>query len=200
MSAGLQAETMTMDEDALRADCYRVLGRLFVAAPDAELLTRLAGAGSGGGDGLGAAWNELCAQAAKVGADDTALAALNDHYTELFCGIGAPQVVLYGSWYLTGSLMDAPLAQLRDDLAQLGFARDPEVHEPEDHFAALMEVLAMLVNEGREDQVEFFQRHVAPWYAGLCERLAQQEVSEFYRDAGRFARGFLDVERELMAA
>jgi TorA maturation chaperone TorD len=200
MSAGLQAEAMAMDEDTLRADCYRVLGRLFGAAPDAALLVSLAGAGSGGGDALGADWNALCALTTKVGAGDTAVAALNNEYTELFCGLGAPQVVLYGSWYLTGSLMDTPLAQLRDDLAQLGFARDPEVHEPEDHFAALMEVLAMLVAEGRVEQAAFFRRHVAPWYAGLCERLAQQEVSEFYRAAGRFARGFLDVERELMAA
>jgi TorA maturation chaperone TorD len=96
--------------------------------------------------------------------------------------------------------MDAPLARLRDDLIALGIARDPGVHEPEDHIAALMEVMAMLVAQARAAQKDFFNRHVAPWYASLCDRLEQQQESEFYRAVGRFARDVLDVERELMAA
>lgn len=185
-------------DDALRADCYRVLARLFAAPPDAALLGSLAAAASGSDDALGEAWNELCALAMRVGADETAIARLTAEYSELFFGIGEPKVMLYGSWYQTGSLMDAPLARLRDDLARLGFERDPDVREPEDHFAALLEVMALLVAAGRAAQSEFFQRHLASWQMRLCQRL-EAEQSEFYRAAARFARGFLDGESEFLA-
>lgn len=192
------AATEVAADDPLRADCYRVLARLFAAPPDAALLDGLALAASGSDASLGAAWNELCALAARVGADDTATARLAEEYAELFFGVGEPKVMLYGSWYQSGSLMDTPLARLRDDLARLGFEREPEVREPEDHFAALLEVMALLVAAGRAAQIEFFQRHLASWHARLCTRL-EAEQSEFYRAAARFARGFLDGETELLA-
>ena len=184
------------EEDVVRGDCYRVLARLFAAAPNEAFIAVLRDAASGSEQGLGEAWNALC----KVGADGTA-ATLADEYTALFVSIGEPKVVLYGSWYLTGSMMDFPLAQLRSDLARLGFARVAEVRETEDHIAALCEVMALL-NAGDESkraaQREFFKRHLAPWYAKFCDRLAA-EGSEFYRAAAGFARGFLDGEAELWA-
>ena len=192
------ATTDAAADDQLRADCYRVLARLFAAPPDAALLDSLAAAASGSGDALGEAWNELCALAARVGAGETAIASLTQEYTELFFGVGEPRVMLYGSWYQTGSLMDTPLARLRDDLARLGFERDPAVREPEDHFAALLEVMALLAAARRAAQIEFFQRHLASWQTRLCARL-EAETSEFYRAAARFARGFLDGENQLLA-
>ena len=64
-------------------------------------------------------------------------------------------------------LMEKPLAELRTDLAKLGFARAEDVSEPEDHVAALCEVMSVLV--GGEDAVDldaqqgFFETHLAPW-------------------------------------
>jgi len=194
----MNAALLIATDDEMRADCYRVLARLFAAPPDAPLVTTLADAARGTDDELGSAWNELCTLAAKVGADDTALGQLADDYSELFFSVGEPRVMLYGSWYQSGSLMDVPLARLRDDLAKLGFERDPQVREPEDHFAALLEVMAMLVTDGRAEQADFFRRHLAPWYAHPCQRL-EADSSEFYRAAARFARGVLDVESELLA-
>lgn len=199
MSAVLdKAVTDITTDDRLRADCYRVLARLFAGPPDAALLESLAAAASGSDEALGAAWNELCALAARVGAGETAVARLSDEYTGLFFGVGEPKVMLYGSWYQSGSLMDTPLAHLRDDLARLGFEREPQVREPEDHFAALLEVMALLVAAGRPAQADFFRRHLASWQARLCMRV-EAEPSEFYRAAARFARGFLDGENELLA-
>jgi TorA maturation chaperone TorD len=194
----MNAAPMAVSNDQVRADCYRVLARLFAAPADAALVTALANAAGGTDDELGRAWNGLCALAAKVGADDTALDRLADEYSGLFFSVGEPRVMLYGSWYQSGSLMDAPLAGLRDDLARLGFERDPQVREPEDHFAALLEVMAMLVADGHTEQAEFFRRHLAPWYAHLCQRL-EADSSEFYRAAARLVRGLLDGEREVLA-
>lgn len=204
MSAALPMSHMSnqdTQEDQLRADCYRVMARLFAAAPDAALLDTLAKASTPATDTVGKAWNALCTLAARVGAGKTAsgyLEALEREYSELFFGVGEPRVMLYGSWYQAGSLMDAPLARLRDDLAQLGFARDPDVREPEDHFAAVLEVMTMLVADRRPEQGEFFQRHLATWYAAVCQRLMAED-SEFYRAAAGFTRAVLDNEKELLA-
>jgi TorA maturation chaperone TorD len=214
--------TVLDPEDQVRADCYRVLARLFAAPPDKALLATLQQSDSGSDDSLGRLWNALC----KVGAGeptnqqggrskddllavangDTATSAalvskLAENYTALFASIGEPPVMLYGSWYQTGSMMDFPLARLRTDLAKLGFAREPNVMEPEDHFAALMEVMAMLVAEDHPGQAEFFTHHIGSWYLKFCARLAAENevASEFYRAAANFACGFLDGEAELMA-
>ena len=191
-------------EDQVRADCYRVLARVFAAPPDAALLESLQQSASGSEDALGQLWNTLCQ---KVGGGDTAtqlaneVAHIAEQYAELFTGIGEVRVLPYGSWYQTGSLMDFPLARLRTDLAKLGFTREADVKEPEDHIAALMEVMALLVADDNPEQSEFFTRHIAPWYLKFCARLAGEDVvaSEFYRAAANFACGFLDGEAELMA-
>ena len=75
---------------------------------------------------------------------------MDAEYQDLFIGVGRGEVVPYGSWYMTGFLMDKPLALLRADLAALGFERQENVKEPEDHAAALCETMAMLINEGQD--------------------------------------------------
>lgn len=136
---------------------------------------------------------------AKVSAGGTAARdALAQAYTEIFCALGEPRVMLYGSWYISGALMDVPLARLRADLAQLGFERQPGITEPEDHVAALCEVMAELIAGGSHAQAGFFQRHLAPWYGRLCMALAAEE-NGFYRSAAAFTRNYLDGEHELLA-
>ncbi|HEY6896581.1 MAG TPA: molecular chaperone TorD family protein [Rhodocyclaceae bacterium] len=195
MNAALAAtEFYPLDAgDQVRADVYRVLARLFRAAPDGALLDALAESASGADDELGKHWNALCAAAARHTASE-----LEDEYASLFLGIGEPKVMLYGSWHQAGSLMDMPLARLRDDLAELGFARQEEVREPEDHIAALLEVMAMLVGDNRPQQTEFFRRHLASWHGALCQRL-EAEANDFYRAVAGFTRCYLDGEAEQSA-
>ncbi|MFA0373095.1 molecular chaperone, partial [Vibrio sp. 10N.222.54.F6] len=73
--------------------------------------------------------------------------ALEDEYQDLFIGIGRGEIVPFGSWHRTGSMMEKPLAEIRHDLELLGIERDEQVKEPEDHIAALCEVMAMLTDE-----------------------------------------------------
>ena len=61
---------------------------------------------------------------------------INDEYHELFIGLGRGVVVPYGSWHLTGFLMEKPLGQLRSDLRDLGFEKSEGVSESEDHIAS----------------------------------------------------------------
>jgi len=189
-------------EDAARAEHYALLARLFFAAPDAPLLAALVAAGDVfdvGNLPFGVAWAELADAARRTDAQ-----AVRDEYEALFHGIGRPEVMLYGSFYLAGFLMEEPLADLRDDLAELGLARRGGVTETEDHVAALAEVMRHLVVTGPDAaglarQRAFFVRHLQPWYARLADALAASPQASFYARVGALARAFFDVESEAFA-
>lgn len=190
-------------EDAARADLYALLAHLFHAAPDADLLAVLANADDVSAQAphsaVGEAWRKL--QSAAVAADPEALA---QEFQDLFVGVGSGEVMAYGSWHLTGFLMEEPLARLRDDLAQLGLSRLQSSAEPEDHIAALAEVMRLLVrgDDGVPAaafavQKGFFARHLRPWYARFAEQLAKAPSANFYRAVGDLAKTFLDTEAAL---
>ena len=200
MNAAQLQETRTIPpapEESARADLYALLASLFHAAPDRELLeaimrTPLPDAGAEGD--LKQAWRAL--QDACAAAD---LEAVRQEFDTLFVGVGNPPVKPYASFYLAGYMNEKPLAELRDELARLGFGRRPAVGETEDHLSALAEVMRMMIfgAEGPADlgtQRRFFERFIKPWYARLAEDLARVEGAGFYAVVGRFAKAFLDVE------
>ncbi len=151
-------------EERLRASTYSLLGAL-LAAPPAEsliaLLTQITPAEVRDDDDLATAWEVL-----RLAGERATVESLDDEYHTLFVGIGRGELVPYGSWYMTGFLMDQPLAVLRRDLAELGFERQEDIKEPEDHVAALLETMALLINESDASVVvqrRFFQSHMGPW-------------------------------------
>lgn len=184
-----------------RSRAWLMLAALFRQPPDAVLLARVAeDARVVGGDGtLAHAWSELAAAASAARVD-----ALDDEFHDLFIGLGRGEVVPYGSWYRTGFLMDRPLVALRRDLALLGFERDPEVREPEDHAGALAEVMGMLSDpaEGQDESTQrlFFSEHVDSWMPRLFADLQTANSADFYRAVGRLGVAFLDFERAWLQA
>ncbi len=191
-------------EDLARANCYAILARLFAAPPDAGFLAALAesvdaDAGAVAEAALPAAWRELGVAAAQSTADGA-----REEFGALFVAIGRPQVVLYASWYLTGFMMEKPLAALRDDLAALGLARLDGVREPEDHFAALMEAMRHLTGDASRSEDErialqqrFFLAHIDPWSEKLCDALDAAAEAGLYRAAANFTRVFFALEKYL---
>lgn len=184
------------EQQALRADLYRLLARLLRAAPDAELIDFLAELDHDAISLPGAAEQQLPRALASL-----SLAArvsdsrrLEDDFFQSLVGVVQGEVVPYASWYLTGSLMEMPLVALRQDLKRLGFERQSDVHEPEDHLGALCEVMAMLIDEVPGEQVNFFRRHVASWGERCCADLAGRE-SPFYAAVGYLGQAFLRAER-----
>jgi TorA maturation chaperone TorD len=91
---------------------------------------------------------------------------------------------------------ERPLAELRDDLARLGFTRAGQAAEPEDHIAALCDVMRLLILGGADlaTQQDFFARHLAPWYRKFAGALGSTEGADFYKTVGSFAEAFFDVE------
>lgn len=194
-------ETMALcEEDLARASLYGLLARLLYAAPDAELLQAIARADEIAvpESALAQSWHGLQAASAVMDAE-----AAKDEYGRLFIGLGQGEVMPYLSWYLTGFLMEEPLAELRDDLDALGLMRSADIGEPEDHLAALCEAMRWQVAGDDEiaavalsKQKEFFGRHIRPWYARFAAELEAAPSANYYRAVARLLKDFLDIEAQ----
>jgi TorA maturation chaperone TorD len=182
--------------DRLRANLYGLLAALLAGPPADATLRLLAGiqAEADLEGPLAACWQELRAEAAC-----RTPGQLDEEFHLLFIGLGRGEVVPYGSWYLTGHLMDKPLALLRGDLANLGIERRPESRETEDHAAALCETMALIIGlgtpESRKDQQYFYCRHIAPWMSRFFVDLQTAPSARFYGAVGRLGEAFLFTER-----
>jgi TorA maturation chaperone TorD len=184
------------EEDLARAGLYGLLARLLYAAPDAALLQAITQAELAAGSSLARAWQGLQAASAVMEAQAAA-----QEYEQVFIGMGQGEVMPYLSWHLTGFLMEEPLAKLRDDLAALRLARLAGVGEPEDHMAAICEVMRLLVMGDSEraaapveQQRVFFGHYLRPWYAKFAAQLDAAPSANYYRVVARLMRAFMDVE------
>jgi TorA maturation chaperone TorD len=185
-------------EERLRADTYRILGRLLAAPPDADTLDLLAGAPTSNEDSLLAvAWRMLAMSADRATPGEAA-----DEYQALFIGLGRGELVPFASWYLTGFLMEQPLARLRIDMQKLGFERQDDVAEPEDHAAALCEIMALLAEDGGpgslESQAAFFETHIGPWMARFFRDLQEATSASFYRAVGQLGEQFINTDQRYL--
>ncbi len=184
-------------EDAARAGVYALLAALLRDVPDEQLLAAVRGLDSSGGrDAFTQAWERLRLVAASVDPS-----AVDEEYHQLFIGLGRGELVPYGSWYQTGYLMERPLSQLRDDLAALGFERSSDVREPEDHVAALCEVMSALAEDPSvdiADQRAFYEAHLGTWVGRFWRDLEQAEAGIFYRSVGRLGVVFHELEQRFL--
>ena len=181
---------MTAPEEQARANFYGVLARLFYAPPDAELLKAISLERLEGD--LAQPWEEL--KDAAAAAD---LEAVREEYETAFIGTGKAPVTLYSTAYTIRQANEAPLAELRGELARLGLARRTEAHEPEDHIAALCDVMRHLVAQQQsdlEEQRRFFNRWIHPAIDPLCSAIERSDKTAFYKPVARFAKGFCTLE------
>lgn len=187
------------EEQARRAGMYSVLAALLRDVPGEEVLdfvARLQADEEAGKSELALALNMLSLASRHSSAE-----SLRDEYHALFIGLGRGELVPYGSWYQTGFLMEKPLALLRADLARLGFERSDDVREPEDHIAALCEVMAMLIQEGVEieRQIQFFNTHIGNWADAFFRDLGEARSAVFYKSVARFGTAFLSLDARYLS-
>lgn len=183
------------EADALRADIYRLFATLLRQAPDADLLSWLAELTiDQDGSRLAECWQALAEAAAGAqegGADPERLQRA--HFRHLV-GVIQGEVVPYASWYRNGELMEAALVALRQDLRALGFERSEHTRDPEDHLAALCEVMVMLIASSSQEQAYFFSQHLAPWAASCFADLGQVDTA-FYAALGQLGSAFMESEQ-----
>jgi TorA maturation chaperone TorD len=190
------AKPLIAEEDALRADLYDFLAALLAVPPKRALLTRcelLTGDETPLGRGI-----STLAKLAK----STTETSVEREFNTLFIGLARGELLPYASFYMTGFLNEKPLAQLRNDMTAQQITRAPNVYEPEDNIASLMEMMAGLI-DGRfgvpaslDVQKTFFNRHIAPWATHFFTDLEGAKTSVFYAPVGLIGKTFMTIERE----
>ncbi|MDX1812234.1 MAG: molecular chaperone TorD family protein [Gammaproteobacteria bacterium] len=201
---------MTFDEDLAfrqsdeqgeeynaRADVYRLLAALLASPPGEEVLRIIRNfevPSAEDDNSLMNSWKML-----KQVAEESQPEQLEDEYFNLFIGLGKGEISPYASWYLTGFLMEKPLAELRTELARLGFCRPEKVREPEDHAAALCEVMGVIIGDSVlsfEEEKAFYFRYISPWMARFFDDLNEAQSAKFYKPVARLGRQFIDIEQQ----
>ena len=181
------------EEERVRADVYRLLAALLASPPDDRLIGLLRDIEPAHGP-MQEAWEKL-----RQKACDADTSRLNDEYHALFIGLGRGELNPYASWYLTGYLMEKPLANLRGELEQLGIGRAEGVSEPEDHAAALCETMALIISENRlsfERSKNFFETYLGSWLGKFFADLVQASSADFFKVVGDLGIEFIGVEKQ----
>jgi len=185
------------EEDALRAQVYSLLANLFSAPPKGEVLKMVRGL-KGDETEFGQAIAAMASTAAATTSD-----AIEDEYNALFVGVTRGELLPYASYYLTGFTYEKPLADLRGDMARLGIARAEDIPEPEDHIAALCEMMVGLIGGAFDgphvslaEQRSFFDTHIGCWAPKFFEDLEAANAAAFYMPVGRIGRLFMDIEQQ----
>lgn len=184
---------------AMRAAVYELLGSLLAKQPEDETLQRLRNIGEiDVSDGQIAMGWELMKQASLKFDQE----AVHDEYFSLFLGVGRGELVPFGSWYITGFLMEKPVAVLRSELIRLGIERQDGVVESEDHIAALCDAMALIIRNSDEiplaTQQEFFNDHLSPWVGRFFNDMQNAKAAHFYRSVGFFGESFFEFEQQLL--
>lgn len=181
-------------EDELRAMLYRLIAYALHKPFDAEGL-KVAAAMTGDETELGKAIDAFARIAAKSSPE-----TIDREYHDLFIGVGRGELLPYGSYYLTGFLNEKPLAKLRSDMARIGIERRENVKEPEDHIAALCEMMSGLITgefdavTDLEQQKQFFNTHVGSWASHFFADLEAAKSSVLYGALGSVGRHFMAIE------
>ena len=181
-------------EEELRSQLYRMLAHFLHKPVDADGL-KAAAQMTGDDTDLGKA----IAAFAKIAAKSDA-ATITQEFHDLFIGVGRGELLPYGSYYLTGFLHEKPLAKLRMDMARLGIERRENVKEPEDHIAAVCEMMAGLIcgdfekAADLEEQKTFYNAHVGSWAKHFFTDLEAAKSSVLYGALGSVGRYFIDIE------
>ncbi|MGH7794310.1 MAG: TorD/DmsD family molecular chaperone [Candidatus Binatia bacterium] len=197
---------------SFRQSYYEVLGTLFRREPSGELLQQLA---DGIGERthaarnlhplLGAGWEEI-ERFLKEAPVESLAETVADEYMRLFIGPLSPEVNPYESFYLTGRLLDRPLADVRTFLKSAGIEKLEEYPEPEDFLAFEMEVMRWLIEKQARAtdpqeqtrffrlQADFLKEHLLVWAPACGRDIERAGCANFYRFAAKILQGFLALE------
>jgi len=197
---------------SFRQSYYEVLGALFGREPSGELLQQLVNgieertqAARNLHPLLGAGWEAIGRFVADTPTEQLA-ENVAEEYVQLFIGPLGAAVNPYESFYLTGRLLDRPLADVRTFLKSTGIEKLDDYPEPEDFLAVELEVMRWLISKQMvaadpkderqwiELQADFLKEHLLVWGPDCAKDIERAECAKFYRSAAEILQGFLALE------
>ena len=193
-----------------RASFYRFLSRLYLLEVDEGLWSALQNmtfpVESSEGDMK--AGYEMMGDYLKANADADLPAVLDDlavDYAHIFLSAGVAQgkaAFPYESVYT--SRKHLVMQDSRMDVVELYAKRGitpakDNYHVPEDHLGYLCEYMAILIDEGAEDeQKAFLKNHLSNWVSAFTVDMGKYAATDFYRGLAKLTRGFLLLEQEVL--
>ncbi|MGH7826770.1 MAG: TorD/DmsD family molecular chaperone, partial [Candidatus Binatia bacterium] len=197
---------------SFRQGYYELLVALFRREPTAKLLQQLSNgirertqAARSLHPLLGQGWEEIARFLTDMPSESLA-ETVSDEYTRLFIGPHGAQVNPYESFYLTGRLLDRPLAGVRTFLKAIGIEKLKEYAEPEDFLAVQLEVMRWLIGkqlaatDPQEEtrflrlQSDFLKEHLLIWAPACAQDIRRADSAKFYPAAAKLLQGFLEIE------
>jgi TorA maturation chaperone TorD len=201
VSAPVQVQRTLPPEEQARGDFYALLARLMYSAPDQALLQALAQAAPIPAEhdaALAKAWQELTLASSVMDAD-----AAGEEYDDLFVGVGKAAVSVYAGFYTGAMAVDHPRIRLQAELAALGLERRAGVAEPEDHLAAVFDVMRVMVAGGAgrapapvAEQKRFFERYLKVAAPGFFNAVIENEKANYYCKVAALGLAFTAIESE----
>jgi TorA maturation chaperone TorD len=201
VAAPVRLQRALPPEEAARGDFYALLARLLYSGADAALLQSLAHAEpipSTPDGALAKAWNELSLASSVMDPE-----AAGYEYDELFVGVGKAPLSIYAGFYTGAMAIDHPRVRLQAELAALGLGRREAANEPEDHFAALLDVMRVLVagGAGRDpasvaEQKRFFAAYLKDAAPKFFNAVIQSGKANYYRKVAALGLAFMAIENE----
>jgi len=195
MMANMDAPAGFDTFENIRTDGYVLLASLLKQPPSEELRNILQNLQWE--EAIPGKLNEALTALRQAG-HDYPLATIKDEFNRLFVGLGCGEMIPYASWYREKMIQSLPLVPLRSDLIRLGIVRRSDSHEPEDHAAALCEVMAIISRKTNGwnymTQAGFFEQHIASWMGSFFKDLQSAKSAGFYRTVGLFGLYFLESE------
>ncbi len=191
-----------LSDRAARTNIYALLSQLLLALPSSELLQQIRGFSQNNDNSQ--EQGEFSVALSQLGLVSASALQhpnlLESEFNALFIGVGRGEVLPYGSVYLSGFLNEQPLAELRTSLQHLGFQRDSNRFETEDHAGLLCAVMSSLISDagddavGFEQQKKFYTAHIEPWIDEFMQDLQTAKRAQFYKAAGQFGAVFFKIE------
>lgn len=202
-----------------RRGYYGLLSQLFVDAPKEPLIEVLGRdlesriqAAENLNPLLAEGWQDIREYLSDKRGDPAQLQeTLSEEHHLLFLSPREPVILPYESYYMDKEVLGPSLVQVRGFLQRAGLEKREDFPEPEDHLACELEIMGQLIakqeaakepaEEGQwlELQGEFLRAHLLPWALLVCDDIQKREKGHFYKGIAKLTRGFLELERELLA-
>jgi TorA maturation chaperone TorD len=195
--AASERATALEGEDIARANWYGLIGRLFYAPPDPNLLAEISRGGQGGEEaessgGLLAAWRAL-QQACRSAYP----AVVRQEYDTLFVGTGKSEVTPYLAKYAEAAAPDRYLVRLREQLDMWGLVRREGAGEIEDHISGISDIMRWLIENQRPlvEQQQFFENFAYHGAVAFCAAVQKSTSGSFYKSVAALASSFFEIEK-----
>ena len=131
-------------------------------------------------------------------------------FVQLFLGPQKPEIMPYESYYLAGSVFQAPLASIRSFMKEIDLVKnEKELPEPEDSLGFELEIMNWLISKQKNSkdfkdeniwldyQEIFLKDHLLVWGPICCKDIELASKADFYIGVGKLLEGFLEIEKEL---